>query len=286
MRAERFIVWLLRAAAVVSASITVLIFAFMAFLGYPLVEKGQLGHLFTQPWLPDHGLFGIYPMIIGTLSIASLALLFAFPLSLGYSVLLHLLDERRWFSRVLRKVAETMTGIPTVIYGFVGIFLVVPVIRRWFESGSGMCIFSAALLLALVVSPTMILFFTDSFSRVPRAHLMAVDALGGRPVQKLLYVVLPGSLQGIFCGLVLALGRAVGDTLIALMVAGNAVAVPGSVLDPARTLTAHIALVTAADFDSLEFRTLFACGIVLYLLTTLTVVAVSRVTSAGRRRLP
>jgi phosphate transport system permease protein len=286
MRAERFIAFLLRAAAVVSASITVLIFAFMVFLGYPLVEKGQLGTLFTHPWLPDQGIYGIYPMIVGTVWIASLALAFGFPLSLGYSALIQLADEKKPFARLLRKVAETMTGIPTVIYGFVGIFLVVPFIRRWLAGGSGMCILSAGLLLAVVISPTMILFFTDSFARVPRAYLLAANALGARPVQKLLYVVLPGSLRGIACGLVLAFGRAMGDTLIALMVAGNAVAVPGAIRDSARTLTAHIALVTAADFDSLEFRTLFACGVVLYFMTTLTVVAVGLVSKPGRPRLP
>ncbi len=287
MRAERIIESLLRAAALASASVSVLIFAFMAYLGYPLVENGRLGNLFTRPWLPDQGLYGIYPMIVGTLWIASLALLFGFPLSLGYAALIQLtMDRKSAFSRLLRKVAEIMTGIPTVVYGFVGIFLLVPFIRRWLGGGSGMCILSAALLLAVVISPTMILFFTDSFARVPREHLRVVDALGGRPAQKLLYVVLPRSLRGIICGLVLASGRAMGDTLIALMVAGNAVAVPGSVSDSARTLTAHIALVTAADFDSLEFRTLFACGIVLYLMTTLTVTTVGVLSRRGEARRP
>ncbi len=287
MRAERIIESLLRAAALASASVSVLIFAFMAYLGYPLVEKGQLGNLFTRPWLPDQGLYGIYPMIVGTLWIASLALLFGFPLSLGYAALIQLTTDRKSaFSRLLRKVAEIMTGIPTVVYGFVGIFLLVPFIRRWLGGGSGMCILSAALLLSVVISPTMILFFTDSFARVPREHLRAVDALGGRPAQKLLYVVLPRSLRGIGCGLVLAFGRAMGDTLIALMVAGNAVAVPGSISDSARTLTAHIALVTAADFDSLEFRTLFACGLVLYLMTSLTVTTVGMLSGRGEARRP
>ncbi len=284
MRAERIIEWLLRAAALASASVSVLIFVFMAYLGFPLVEKGRLGNLFTRPWLPDQGLYGIYPMMVGTVWIASLALLFGFPLSLGYSALVQLADDKKYFSRLLRGVAEIMTGIPTVVYGFVGIFLLVPFVRRWLGGGSGMCILSAALLLAVVVSPTMILFFTDSFARVPRAYLRAVDALGGRPVQKLLYVVLPRSLRGIGCGLVLAFGRAMGDTLIALMVAGNAVAVPGSISDSARTLPAHIALVTAADFDSLEFRTLFACGLVLYLMTTAAVTAVAIMGRRGERR--
>jgi phosphate transport system permease protein len=104
--------------------------------------------------------------------------------------------------------------------------------------------------------------------------VQAARALGADPVQRLLYVMVPGALGGMTSGFILALGRALGDTLIALMLAGNAVQAPHGPLDPARTLTAHIALVKASDFDSLEFRSIFACGIVLYLLTTAAVVAV------------
>ncbi|MGD9217196.1 MAG: ABC transporter permease subunit, partial [Desulfobacteraceae bacterium] len=100
----------------------------------------------------------------------------------------------------------------------------------------------------------------------------AVSALGGTPVQRLVYVMLPQAWRTILAGLVLGFGRAVGDTMIALMLAGNAVSPPESLLDAARTLTAHIALIIAADFDSMEFRTLFICGLTLYLVTTLAVV--------------
>ncbi len=160
-----------------------------------------------------------------------------------------------------------MTGIPTVIYGFVGVFLLVPIVRELFGSGSGLCILTAALVLGIMISPTMTLFFCDSFDRIPKAHLDAADALGASPVQKLLYVILPAAKQGMLNGVILSLGRAVGDTLIALMLAGNSVRVAESVLEPARTLTAHIALVIAADYESPEFRSIFACGVVLYLFT-------------------
>ena len=105
--------------------------------------------------------------------------------------------------------------------------------------------------------------------------------VGGSEIQKFLYVTLPNSWGGILVGCTLATGRALGDTLIALMIAGNAVQVPGSLLDPARTLTSHIALVFAADYDSMEFKAIFACGMTLYLFTTLLVVMVR--TIGGRR---
>ncbi len=123
-------------------------------------------------------------------------------------------------------------------------------------------------MLALLIAPTMILFFSQSFARVPQSYLNAVDALGGNLVQKLCYVILPNAWRGILTGMILAFGRAMGDTLIALMISGNSVALPSSVLDSARTLTAHIALIIAADFDSIEFKILFICGITLYLMTS------------------
>ena len=234
-------------ASLVSFSIVLLVFGFMVTLGLPLFKGGRFFDLFTQTFQPDHGLYGIYPMILGTLFIAGLGVLFAFPLSLGCSAFISVTGPGR-LSSPLKKVVRLMIGIPTVIYGFVGIFFLVPIIRELFEKGSGLCILSAGILLALMISPTMILFFTDSFDRTHQAYLDAADALGATPVQKLLYIILPQSTQGIASGLILSMGRAVGDTLISLMVAGNAVAIPGSLLDPARTLTAHIALVIAADF--------------------------------------
>ncbi|MDY6903577.1 MAG: ABC transporter permease subunit [Thermodesulfobacteriota bacterium] len=270
---ERTIERLLFFAAITSAGLTLLIFIFMVILGLPLIGEGRFFSLLTTPWSPSHDLFGIYPMIIGTLSIAFLAMRFSVPLSMGCSVLVTLYADST-LSRFLSGLIRLMTGIPTVIYGFTGIFLIVPFIRQIFQNGSGMCILSASLLLAVLIAPTMILFFTDSFNRVPAAYTLAVDALGGTRAQKLFYVILPHSIRGILSGMVLALGRAMGDTLIALMIAGNAVAVPTSVLDSARTLTAHIALVIAADFDSIEFRTLFACGIVLYGFTTLLILII------------
>ena len=165
-----------------------------------------------------------------------------------------------------------MTAIPTVIYGFVGIFLLVPLVRELFLKGSGMCILSAAIMLSVLISPTMILFFVDSFARVPQSDLNAVDALGGNTVQKFFYVVLPHSWKGMLTGIILSFGRAMGDTLIALMISGNSVAFPGSVLDSARTLTAHIALIIAADFDSIEFKTIFLGGIFLYIMTSFGII--------------
>lgn len=265
-------------AAAGSALATVSVFLFMLFLGLPIITGGHFLELFTSPWAPDQGVYGIRSMIVGSLVISVLSLVFAFPLSLGCSILIAVLDPGR-MGLVLRKTVQFMTGIPTVVYGFVGIFLLVPIVRVLFEHGSGMSILTAALLLAVLIAPTMILIFSDSFERVPDSYLKAVEALGGNPVQQFIHVILPCSWQGITAGIVLAAGRAMGDTMISLMVAGNSIGLPGSVLDSTRTLTGHIGLVIASDFDSLEFKSLFACGLILYLFTAVLVVSVRSLSS-------
>ncbi len=253
-------------AALFSASISIFILLFMVTLGLPIFRDGFLLHLFTDPWMPDHQLYGISVMVAGTLGIALTALALALPLSLGTAVLISIVLPPV-VGRLLEKVVQFMTGIPTVVLGFIGVFLLVPFIREQFNHGSGRCLLTASLVLAVLIAPTMILFFNDSFSRIPTAWLRAADALGCSPMQKFLHVILPHSLKGLATGTILAMGRAVGDTMIALMLAGNAVALPHSLLDPARTLTAHIAMVVAADFDSLEFKIIFACGLLLYGIT-------------------
>lgn len=259
--------------ALLSGLVTGGIFAFLLVLGLPLFAEGRFLALLARPWAPHLHQYGIAPMIAGTLAISLLTMVFAFPLSLGCAVLIHVAGRGRtgW---LVRKTVEMMTGIPTVIYGFVGIFLLVPFVREISAVGSGMCVLAAALLLTLLVSPTMILFFADSFDRVPRSYGQAVLAVGGNDIQRFLYVTLPACRSAILIGVTLALGRALGDTLIALMVAGNAVQMPSSVFDSARSLTAHIALVFAADYNSLEFKSVFACGLFLYLCTTMLVVAI------------
>jgi len=260
-------------AAVFCAALTILVFVFMMIMSLPLFKGGLFFSLIKSPWNPEKGVFGIYPMLIGTGLIVLLSLCWAFPICLGSSALISVIAPPA-FSNFFKKIIQMMTGIPTVIYGFVGVFLLVPFIREMFEAGTGMNILSASLMLAMVISPTMIIIFTESFQNIPPSYTAAVDALGGSAVQKLIYVILPCSWRGILSGLTLSLGRAMGDTLIALMLAGNAVAVPDSIFDSARALTSHIALVIAADFDSNEFRSIFTCGLVLYTFTTLLIVLV------------
>lgn len=279
---EKIIEKIFPVAAFTSAAATVLIFGFMVVLGLPLFTSKNILSFFFKSWEPLSQSYGIYQMIFGSVLIALFTVCIGFPLCIGYTALMTLYSPRI-VRAVLRKIIILMGGIPTVIYGFVGIFLLVPLVREFFDYGSGLCILSASVLLALLISPTMVLIFYNSFERVPKRYLLAIDAIGGSSSDKLIHVYIPCAWRGIITGLLLGFGRALGDTLIALMIAGNAVAIPSTVLDSARTLTSHIALVFAADFESYEFRAIFACGLVLYLITATLAVSVRLITKSVKK---
>ncbi|WP_459916052.1 PstC family ABC transporter permease [Desulfocicer niacini] len=258
----------LQAAAWGCALMTLAVLAFMAWLSIPVLKASDTLHILTMPWLPDKGQFGIGPMILGSLYISVLSLAIAAPVSFGCAIFIQVTRPGA-AGKIFQHLVEAMTAVPTVVYGFVGIFLIVPFIRETFLQGSGMCILSASIMLALVISPTMILIFSQSISNVPLQYTMAVEAMGATPAQTFFMIIVPYAWKGILTGVILGFGRAVGDTLIALMISGNTIDFPGHILDSARTLTAHIALVTAADFDSMEFKTIFVCALALYLMTCL-----------------
>ncbi|SHH43598.1 PstC family ABC transporter permease [Desulfofustis glycolicus] len=271
---------ILLCATVGSGTLVVGIFLLMLHLGWPLLISGQFFSLLLQEWRPADNLYGIYPMLLGSTVISLLALLIGLPISLGTAFATTVVAPP-WLRSASLALIRYMAGIPTVVYGFVAVFFLVPFMREQITGGSGLNILSAALVLAILIAPTMVIFFVNGLSGVAKTYSLAVDALGGTPVQKLLYLLLPQAWPALTAGTVMGLGRAMGDTLISLMVAGNSIAVPGAVTDSARTLTAHIALVIAADFAGMEFMSIFSCGIVLYLFTVLFV-SVIRLTSKTR----
>ena len=269
---NRLSITVFRMAAFGCSLLTIAVFLMMLYFGWPLLADGQFFTLLAGEWNPASGLFGIYPMVVGSISIAFLALLFSLPVSLGTSFVATVLAPppvRRFVLGIIRFMA----GVPTVIYGFIAVFMLVPFMREQITGGSGLNILTAAIVLAVLIAPTMIVFFVSGLKNVKPEYCLAVDALGARPVQKLIFLLIPQAWPSIVSGIIMGLGRAMGDTLISLMLAGNSIAIPASVSDSGRTLTAHIALVIAADFSSMEFKSIFACGLVLYIFTVIVVVA-------------
>ena len=259
--------FLLFCATAISALSVLAIFGFLLWFALPVFRGEALVSLLSWHWRPLRGEFGILPMLAGSLCLALSAMLLAYPLALGICCFSHGAGPAR-AARPLLLAVRFMTSVPTVVYGLVSVFLLVPLIRSAF-SGSGFSWLAAGLALAVLVIPTLVLLIDSQFRQVQAGIGLTAVALGFSPVQQLLRLTLPLSTRGLGVAAALGFGRAVGDTLIPLMLAGNAARVPHSLLDPLRTLTSHVALVVATDSQSLVYSSLFACGVILFLVSLL-----------------
>ena len=234
----------------------------------PLLINHPVGMLLGATWDPETGQYGLLPMLIGTLSVALLATVIGFVGALATALYFDAIGERR-LKRLLYRGILVLGAIPTVVYGLVGVVILVPWLRQYVVEGAGWSILAAGIMLSLVIWPTMALFLIDSFRSTPPEFAAITSALGGERIQYQLGVLLPFHRRSIGVALSLGLARAMGDTMIALMLAGNSLTMPHSITDSARTLTAHIALLFAGDFDSPAFRSIFVSGLILLGLTVL-----------------
>jgi phosphate ABC transporter permease protein PstC len=251
---------LLIALSAVTALALIAVFVFLE--GVPIMVREGLGaFLFGHRWAPTKGSFGVFPMIVGSLWVTIGALVIAGPLGIACAVFLVEIAPRR-IADLVRPAIQLLAGIPSVVYGFVGIVVLVPLIREHL-GGPGLSVLAAAVILGVMVLPTVISISQDALEAVPRAYKEGALALGCTHWQTIMRVILPAARTGITAAVVLGLGRAIGETMAVIMVVGNAVKVPGGLLDPARTLTSNIALEMA--YASGEHReALFATGVVLF----------------------
>jgi phosphate transport system permease protein len=273
-----FEIWIRRllcAAAMVSTAAALCILLVLITLVLPLFAHGGLATVLAWQWLPFEGKFGILPMVVGSLWLSLGALAAATPLAVGLACFVQVLAPVRVKSLCLALV-HYMTSIPTVIYGFVSIFMLVPLMRQWFERGTGFSLLTAMLALTLLILPTIVLVFHATLREVDRTARATCAALGFSKPAYIRHVLLPLSRRGLLAAVILGFGRAVGDTLISLMLAGNAPMVPGSPADAIRTLTAHIALVVATDSQSTFYHSVFASGLILFLIMVLINLALRR----------
>lgn len=269
---------LLFCAAALSGLTVLAIFGFLLCFSLPLFQGGMLKSLFSWHWQPVEGAFGILPMIAGSLCLAFSAMAIAFPMGVGLCGFIHGLGPSR-LARPLLGIVRFMTSIPTVVYGLVSAFLLVPLLRSGF-SGSGFSWLAALLTLALLVLPTIVLVLDNQFKLLHEEMQVSAMALGLSPAQQFLRLTLPLSRHGLLMAFALGFGRAIGDTMISLMLAGNAPQLPHSLLDAIRTLTAHIALVLSTDSQSMAYGSLFACGLMLFGVTVGVNIALYRLRRA------
>ena len=257
--------FLLLAATAIPSLLVLVIFGFLLWFALPVFRGEALASLLSWHWQPLRGEFGILPMLAGSLCLSLSAMLLAYPLALGICCFIHGIGPDL-LAKPLLTIVRFMTSVPTVVYGLISVFLLVPLVREGF-SGSGFSWLAAALTLSLLVIPTVVLLIDARFRQVQAVVGVTAAALGLSRYQQLVRLTLPLSRSGLGIAAALGFGRAIGDTLIPLMLAGNAAQAPNSLLDPLRTLTSHIALVVATDSQSLVYASLFACGVVLFLIS-------------------
>jgi len=261
---ERAIARGLALVAFSSISILALITVFIFREGLPSLQNvGVLDFLFGTRWAPSANSFGILPMILGSLWVTLGALVIGVPLGLACAVFLVELAPP-FAAAALRPAIQLLAGIPSVIYGFWGLTTIVPFIRNDL-GGPGLSILAGAIILGIMILPTVIAISEDALRALPPSYKEASFSLGATHWQTIWRVLLPAARSGIVAAVVLGMGRALGETMAVIMVLGNAVQVPHSLLDPARTLTTSIGIEMA--YASGEHRAaLFATGVVLFLL--------------------
>jgi phosphate transport system permease protein len=258
-RAARYVMLI---CAISSFIILLAIAIFIIAKGLPTFkEVNPFDFLFGTVWRPGSGQYGILAMIIGSIAVTFGALLLALPLGIACAILLAEVAPFR-IRQLLRPAVELLVGIPSVVYGLVGLVILVPAISH--IGGSGFSILAASIVLAIMVMPTIISISEDSIRAVPRAYKEGAVALGATQWQTIWRILLPSAKSGIIASIVLAMGRAIGETMAMIMVIGNAIKIPTSILDPARTLTGNIA-VEINYASGTHASALFATGIVLFI---------------------
>lgn len=248
--------------ALVSIAAVILICIFLFASGIPAIKEiGVFKFLLGTSWKPANNLYGILPMIVGSLYVTAGALIIGVPIGILTAVFMARFAPRSIYAP-LKAAVNLMAGIPSVVYGFFGLVVLVPFIREAF-GGRGMSVLTASVLLGLMILPTIISVSETSIRAVPESYYEGGLALGASHERSVFFTVLPAAKSGIFAGVVLGIGRAVGETMAVMMVAGNQAVIPDSMLSGVRTLTTNIVLEMGYSTD-LHRETLIGTAVVLF----------------------
>jgi len=232
--------------------------------GLPFIARvGLADFLLSSDWRPNEGHFGIYPLIIASLLVTLGAMIVGAPLGIACAVFLNEFVSKP-VTRVIKPTIELLAGIPSVVYGFIGVVVVAPLIRSNF-GGPGLSMLCASLILGVMVLPTIISISTDVLASVPNAYREGALALGATRWQSVHMVILKAGRSGIVAAVILGMGRAIGETMAVIMVAGNTAQIPHSPLDSVCTLTAKIAMEMGSATGQ-HRQALFAIGVVLFIM--------------------
>ena len=256
--------------AIVSLLILFLIVLFLFREGIPIFKEVTLwDFLFGNEWYPTYQppSYGIWPLIVGSLIVTFFSSLIAVPIGVMSAVYISEIAPAA-LKEVLKSVIELLAGLPSVVLGFFGMVVLAPWLQETFDLPTGLNIVNASLILALMAVPTISSISEDALYAVPKEFKEASYALGATKYETIVRVIVPSAFSGIMTSVILGMARAIGETMVVLMVAGGAAMIPESIFDSVRPMPASIAAeMGEAPFRSDHYHALFATGIVLFFLT-------------------
>jgi phosphate transport system permease protein len=245
-----------------------LICLFLVKEGAPALGDVPLSTLLSDRWYPIEGMYGILPLLLGSLTVTLLAIAIAIPLGIGTAIYISEVASPR-IKNILKPLVEILAGIPSVVLGFFGILVLAPFLRRFLGLPTGLNAFTGALLLAWASLPTIVSIAEDALNAVPQSYREASWAVGATQWQTIWGVTLPAARSGVLTAIMLGLGRVIGETMAVMMVTGNAPVMPTSLeafFSPIRTMTATIASEMGEVANgSPHYHVLFFIGMVLFL---------------------
>lgn len=254
------IVFLISACASILAILLICFFLFSN--GVPAMSEIGFGNfLLGDEWRPLNEKFGIFPMIIGSLYVTAGAIIVGVPIGLLCAMFMARFCPKRLYS-VLKPAIDLMAGIPSIVYGFFGILVIVPAVSNLFD-GSGKGLLTASLLLGMMILPTIIGVCETQIRSVPEQYYEGSLALGATHERSVFFVLLPAAKSGVLAGIILGIGRAIGETMAVIMIAGNQPIIPDSITSGVRTMTANIVL-EMGYAEGLHKEALIATGVVLF----------------------
>ncbi|MBQ8562335.1 MAG: phosphate ABC transporter permease subunit PstC [Firmicutes bacterium] len=250
-----------------SACISILAVIFICFFlfseGVPAIgEIGVLNFLGGTVWKPLEGQYGILPMIVGSIYVTAGAIVIGVPIGLLCAVFMAKFCPSRLY-RILKPAIDLLAGIPSIVYGFFGLMVIVPVIQQLTDSTSGKGILTASIMLGIMILPTIISVSESALRAVPESYYEGALALGATHERSVFFTCLPAAKSGIMAGVILGVGRAIGETMAVVMIAGNQPVIGDSILSGVRTMTANIVL-EMGYATGLHREALIATAVVLF----------------------
>lgn len=285
-RKERIIRFIFLGTATGSIVTLALIVIFLFAEGFPIFkETSPLDFLFGKLWYPtsDPPDFGIFPLIIASILVTAVSSLISIPLGVLTALYLAEIAQPK-MREIIKPAVEMFAALPSVIIGFFGMVIVAPLLQNAFNLATGLNLFNASLMLAFMSVPTITSISEDAIFAVPRDLKEASFALGATHLETIVRVIIPASISGIATAVILGMSRAMGETMVVLMVAGGAAMIPSSLFDPVRPMPASIAAEMAeAPFRGDHYHALFATGIVLFLITLIFNIIAERISHRYRQ---